>query len=175
MGSIKSYIYNPTVHKTILIIGLPDTGKTSTLYQFKFNEKVFTIPTSRYNVESFSYKNKYYTAYDMQYTEDLIKSNDYKELYNNVNIIIYIVDKSDVIRLVSNKNFLFQILNKEELKNKPILIIANKSDLKNGLSTSDLADKLSLYDIKDREWFIREACSFTGEGLKESLDWINKF
>jgi GTPase SAR1 family protein len=174
MGSIKSFI-TPKENKIVLILGLQDSGKTTILYHFKFNEKVFTIPTSGYNIESFSYKSKNYTAYDMQYKDDLIESKDFIELFNNVNIIIFVVDKSKVSRLDENKNFLFQILNKEELKNKPILIISNKSDLEKNLTTGDLADKLCLYDIKDREWFVRDTCGLTGEGMKESLEWINKF
>ena len=175
MGSIKSYVYNPDANKVVLIIGLPDSGKTTILYHFKFNEKVFTIPTSGYNVESFSFKKKYYTVYDMQYTEELIISKDFKELFNNVNIIIFVVDKSKASRLDDSKKFLFQILEREELKHKPVLIISNKSDLEKNITTGDLADRLCLYDIKDREWFVRDACGLTGEGLKESLDWINKF
>jgi GTPase SAR1 family protein len=156
-------------------MGLPNTGKTSILYYFKFNEKVITLPTTGYNIETFIYKNKFYIAHDMQYTNYIPNSEQNRELYNNVNLIIYVVDKSDYNRLDINKNFLFEILKIKKLKKKPILIIANKCDIKKGLSTSDLADKLSLYDIKDREWFIRETCTITGEGLKESLDWINKY
>jgi GTPase SAR1 family protein len=175
MGIIKSYVYNPDAHKVVLIIGLPDSGKTSILYYFKLHEKIFTIPTSGYNVESFSFKKKYYTAYDMQYKEELIVSNDFKELFNNVNIIIFVVDKSKASRFNYNKKFLFQMLEREELKNKPILIISNKSDLEENITPGDLADRLCLYDIKDREWFVKDACGLTGEGLKESLEWINKF
>ena len=43
-----------------------------------------------------------------------------------------------------------------ELKNVPILIFANKSDLKGAKGTDVITDSFKLHDIKDHEWHLQE-------------------
>jgi GTPase SAR1 family protein len=175
MGNIVKYVTKPLESNIILILGLPNCGKTSILYQFKLKEKVYTVPTHGCNVESFSHNRKNFTAYDIQYTEDLLTNNENNELFSNVKVLVFVVDKSDKNKLKLAKEFLSQVLEKPEFDNKPILVIVNKSDVETDITAADIADRLSLYDIKCREWFIRETSSLKGDGLKASLDWISKF
>ena len=67
------------------------------------------------------------------------------------------------------------ILQKNELKGKPLLVLANKQDIKGAIKGDVIAEKLKLYEIRNRSWFIRETDALTGKGLKESLDWLSKF
>lgn len=52
-----------------------------------------------------------------------------------------------------------------------LLIYANKQDLMNALSTSELAEQLSLPSIKNRTWQIQPCSALTGEGLKVSAGY----
>ena len=64
---------------------------------------------------------------------------------------------------------LLELLLEEKLSNVALLIYANKQDLINALSTSELAEQLNLPSIKNRTWQIQPCSALTGEGLKVLL------
>ena len=62
--------------------------------------------------------------------------------------------------------------NHPDLANVPILILANKSDLPNSKSDSEIAEYLDLVSLKHHEWSIIWCCGLTGEGLNEGIEWL---
>ena len=156
------------------MFGLSNSGKTTILYQFSMDEVILTVPTNGFNEESFKYKNKYYSAFDFQYTEDLL-SDEYNDLLKSMSYIIFVVDSTNNNSLNNSRKYLNKILKKNELKGKPLLVLANKQDLDGAMKGDDIAEILKLYDIRNRSWFIRETDALSGKGLKESLDWLSKF
>ena len=71
------------------------------------------------------------------------------------------------------------LLGFHELKNAPILIFANKQDLKSAFDPVTMNEKLGLHsnckcDLNnDRNWYIQKACAATGDGLYEGLYWLS--
>lgn len=65
------------------------------------------------------------------------------------------------------------MLSEEELRNAALLVFANKQDLPNALSVSDVTEKLGLNTLSGRQWFIQGTCATSGEGLYEGLDWLS--
>jgi len=65
------------------------------------------------------------------------------------------------------------MVNEEELRESVILVFANKQDLPNALSTSELTEKLGLHNLRGRKWFVQAACATQGTGLYEGLDWLS--
>lgn len=63
------------------------------------------------------------------------------------------------------------MLAEEELKSAKLLVFANKQDLPNKASASEVSEKLGLDQLKDRSWTIQGCCATKGEGLEEGLDW----
>ena len=61
---------------------------------------------------------------------------------------------------------LAELLSEEKLNGIALLVYANKQDLFNASSASDLADGLRLLSIRDRSWQIQPCSALTGEGLK---------
>ena len=55
----------------------------------------------------------------------------------------------------------------------PLLVLANKQDLKGALSVSDVAQKLDLTRLRGRDWHIQGTNATTGDGLYEGLDWLS--
>lgn len=53
-----------------------------------------------------------------------------------------------------------------------VLVLANKQDLPNTMTASELTDKLGLNAMRSRKWFIQPTCATSGEGLYEGLDWL---
>lgn len=53
----------------------------------------------------------------------------------------------------------------------PVVILANKQDLPNALSCTQLIQKLNLERLRStkNEWFIQAACAITGEGVYEAM------
>jgi len=65
------------------------------------------------------------------------------------------VDSTDKATELISKMELFNLLINEDLKNSVFLIMANKQDLPDAMNPSDLADKMSLTEIKNHEWHIQ--------------------
>ena len=51
-----------------------------------------------------------------------------------------------------NKDSLFFFGAQFELRNAVLLVFANKQDLPNSMSASEVADKLGLYSLNQRPW-----------------------
>ena len=96
--------------------------------------------------------------------------------YTNTQGIIFVVDSSDVDRIDTARDELHILLNADELRDATLLVFANKQDLPDAMSTSEMADKLGLNAINfnRRQWYIQPACATTKAGLYEGLDWLSK-
>ncbi len=58
------------------------------------------------------------------------------------------VDSSDREYVGAAKNELSRMLNEDELRESVLLVFANKQDLPNAMSVSEMADKLGLHDLR---------------------------
>jgi ADP-ribosylation factor 1/2 len=65
------------------------------------------------------------------------------------------------------------MLKEDELRDATLLVFANKQDLPNAMSVSEVTDKLGLHSIGDRKWYIQSTCATSGDGLYEGLDWLS--
>ena len=86
--------------------------------------------------------------------------------------MIYVVDSSDHKRVEENKNELWMMLSSEDLKDVMLLVIANKQDKAEAMSSAEIAETLKLHNIPDRKWFIQGTCATTGDGIFTALDWL---
>merc|ERR1712079_377420 len=129
----------------ILMVGLDAAGKTTILYKLKLGEIVTTIPTIGFNVETVEYKNICFTVWDVGGQDRIRESHD--ELQ--------------------------KMLQEDELRDAHLLVFANKQDLPNAMSASELTDKLGLQNLRNRKWYIQATCATQGHGLYEGLDWLS--
>jgi len=65
------------------------------------------------------------------------------------------VDSTDHNGELISKMELFNLLINEDLKNAVFLIMANKQDCPDAMDSGELAQKLSLTEIKNHEWHIQ--------------------
>ncbi len=84
------------------------------------------------------------------------------------------IDSNDTSaeRLEAAKEELYGLMQADELRDAAVLILANKQDLPNAMSAAALTDKLGLYSVRNREWFMQSCCGTTGDGIYEGLDWL---
>jgi len=155
----------------ILMVGLDAAGKTTILYKLKLGEIVTTIPTIGFNVETVEYKNISFTVWDVG-GQDKIRPL-WRHYYQNTQGLIYVVDSSDNERIQESKDELHKMLQEDELRDAIVLIFANKQDLPQACSVSELTNKLGMQNIR-RKWYVQAACATQGTGLYEGLDWLSE-
>lgn len=90
--------------------------------------------------------------------------------------IIYVLDASNLDQLSFNFKHIMQILTSNRIKNKPFLIVFNKTDLQSTISIDELEEMLLLDRLKNEFPFnslrILQSSCLTGRGLKEIYDFI---
>merc|ERR1712176_1594333 len=122
----------------ILMLGLDAAGKTTVLYKLKLGEVVTTIPTIGFNVETVQHKKLSLTVWDVG-GKDKIRP-IWRHYYQNTSGLIFMVDSNDRDRLDEARDEMHRMLNEDELKDAPLLVLANKQDLPNAMSTSEICD-----------------------------------
>jgi small GTP-binding protein len=173
MGLFFSKLWSKILGKKevrILMVGLDAAGKTTILYQLKMGEKVKTIPTIGFNVETLDYKGLNFTVWDVG-GQDKIRSL-WKHYYHNTDGLIFVVDSNDRERIEEAAEELGKMLNEDDLKNSILLIMANKQDMNGSMSPSEVTQKLDLAQLINRKWLVQGTSATTGHGLKEGLDWL---
>ena len=164
-----------TINFKILMLGLDLSGKTTILYQMKIGNLIKTIPTIGFNVEDVIIENdtqiNNLTVWDVGGHEKIRIL--WKDYYEKTDGLIYVVDSADINRIEESAEILKEIMKDENLKNCPILIMANKQDLKEALSPIEITEKLGMNNIEGREWSVNGCSANTGKGIKESFDWLN--
>ncbi|XKL66306.1 hypothetical protein PGB90_009726 [Kerria lacca] len=161
----------------ILVLGLNNSGKSTLLNQLKNEDsKIISevVPTVGFNVEKFKNQNVGFTAFDMS------GQGRYRELWENYykdcEGIIFVIDSSDKLRLAVVKDELDLLIQHPDIVAKciPILFLANKKDLRDGMSSIKIASSLHLERIQDKPWHICTTNALSGEGLQEGIQWLTQ-
>ena len=99
----------------------------------------------------------------------------YELYYENTDALIFVVDSSDKERFELAKEELQSVMSNEAMKNAVLLILANKLDIVEACSVSEVTKKLGIEEMmKGRDWFVQGSCATTGEGIYEGLDWLGE-
>lgn len=86
--------------------------------------------------------------------------------------LIYVVDSNDRDRVALARTELHRIAAEENVARAPILVWANKQDVKGAMNASEISDALNLAAFRDRTWQIFGCSALTGKGLTPGLDWL---
>ena len=74
----------------------------------------------------------------------------------------------------SSRQELHRTLAEDELRGVPLLVFANKQDLPNARSTSEITQRLGLEKLRGREWLVQGCSADSGDGLLEGLEWLSQ-
>jgi len=177
MGAVTSLFRKRSEIQT-LMLGLDAAGKTTILYKLKLGEVTVTIPTIGFNVETVKYTNRQkivsFTTWDVGGRCGIRPL--WRHWYAKMNSLIFVVDSADKddFRVESTREELQKMLAEDELKDKPLLVFANKQDLPHAFSVKEIVEKLGLHNLRQRRWYIQGSTATTGEGLYEGLDWLQR-
>ncbi|XP_071509241.1 ADP-ribosylation factor-like protein 4A [Diadema antillarum] len=158
----------------VAILGLDWSGKTSVLYRLKLDEYVNTVPTISFNTEKIKCKTgsakgttfKFWDAGGAEKLRPLWKS--YARAADG---IVFVVDSTDRDRMDEARCELFKVTQLQETKGVPVLLIANKQDLREAVGLGFIEDALSIAELRAQQRTVQivSGCALTGEGFEDVL------
>ncbi|KAM4630965.1 ADP-ribosylation factor-like 4ab [Polymixia lowei] len=162
----------------IVILGLDCAGKTTVLYRLRFNEFVNTVPTKGFNTEKIkvslgaSRRMASFHFWDVGGQEKLRPL--WRSYTRCADGIVFVVDSVDGERIEEAKTELHKITRLAENMGVPVLVVANKQDLRNSLSLAEMEHMLALGELgASTPWHLQPACAIIGEGLQEGLEKLH--
>jgi len=130
---ISKWVGKPEIH--ILMLGLPDSGRTTILYRLQMDVVIETVPTTAFNLESFEYDNVKFTIWDP------CMELPWRHYHNLIKVLIWVIDGSaSEESWALSKRELLRLLSDSQLKHIPVLIYINKLERKAALSSSGPKD-----------------------------------
>lgn len=162
----------------IAILGLDSAGKTTTLYRLRFNEFVNTVPTRGFNAEKVKLSlgghrgSATFHFWDVGGQEKLRPL--WKSYTRGADGIVFVVDSVDGERLEEAKTELHRVLKTTENLGVPVLVVANKQDLRHALTPAEIERGLALKELgAGVAWHLQPTCAIIGDGLHEGLETLH--
>ncbi|XP_039967662.1 ADP-ribosylation factor-like protein 3 [Bactrocera neohumeralis] len=163
---------SPDKEARILLLGLDNAGKTTILKQLASEDIATVTPTAGFNIKSVAADGFKLNVWDIG---GQWKIRPYwKNYFANTDVLIYVIDCTDRERLSETNRELFELLMDNRLKQVPLLVFANKQDLPNAMTASEVAEAAQLVRLEERTWQIVGCSAVDGTGIKEGMDWVCK-
>jgi ADP-ribosylation factor protein 1 len=170
--SVNNLVRQPPVKPELrcLMVGLDGSGKTTILYMLKLGEIVTTIPTIGFNVETVPYKGTNLTIWDVGAQPKIRPL--WRHYTNDTDVLIWVVDSNDRERFQESRDELHKFLQEDGLKDTILLVFANKQDLPNAASVTEVTVSLELNTLRNRQWFVCGGYGLVKDCFAGGLDWI---
>ncbi|XP_056619624.1 ADP-ribosylation factor-like protein 11 [Triplophysa dalaica] len=171
MGLFKS----KELHKLpqVLLMGLDSAGKSTLLFRQQQGVVMETSPTVGFNVATVELDKKTsLTVWDVG-GQKTMRSN-WKFFLEECKVLVFVVDSSDRARMGEAQKALKKILNDENMKGVPLMVLANKKDLTNTMTIREVSTLLELDSYMDRVWEIQACSALKGMGLKQAFISVSK-
>ena len=158
----------------VLFIGLDGAGKTTIitkLQDFKNGEIKEIYPTPFINCSSVNFNNKIINCVEVSGLKRYRKV--WKNFYNEVDGIIFVIDGTDVGRMRIIKDLIHDLDNNLD-DMIPVVFMVNKQDIiEKSLTVEQVKNYIELDRMAtDFNWHIVKSISFSGEGINEALEYI---
>ena len=146
--------------------------KSSILYQFLLGQKVTTIPTVGFNVETLEYKKIKFTVWDFGGGEKAPAL--WRQIYSqNTHTMIFVIDSNDREVFEEAKREFQHLMTEDDLRDMNIHVLANKQDCPGALTVAEITDQLRIHAVVGgRKWLVQGVSARSGEGRCEALDWL---
>ena len=171
-----------------MIVGIDNAGKSTTLEQLKLKYTgkgmdLAKIPPTIGLNSMFLLLRKFYILVGRFQVDGVVAicwdvggQLNLRQLWSNyfeeVDGIIFVMDSSDRARFDESFAALKTVLDNSSLKGKPLLFLANKSDITDASSLEEISPIFNFNTISGRP-FLSLACSAKSDiGLEEGIRWI---
>ncbi|XP_035672679.1 ADP-ribosylation factor-like protein 3 [Branchiostoma floridae] len=160
---------NPEKELKILLLGLDNAGKTTLLKHLASEDISHITPTQGFNIKSVQSSGFRLNVWDIGGQRKIRPY--WKNYFENIDIVIYVIDSSDRKRFEETGEELAELLEEDKLAGVPMLIFANKQDLFNAANASEISEGLGLGSMR-RRWQIQPCSAMSGEGVQEGMEWV---
>lgn len=155
------------------LIGLQNAGKTSLVNVIAtggYSEDM--IPTVGFNMKKVSKGNVTIKLWDLG-GQPRFRSM-WERYCRGVSAIVYVVDAADRDNIPISRNELHDLLSKPSLAGIPLLVLGNKIDKPEALSTQALIDQMGLAGLADREVRCYTVSCKNSTNIDVVIDWLVK-
>lgn len=161
----------------VLILGIDKSGKTTLLEKLKSQysnteglppDRI--VPTVGLNIGRIEVSNTKLAFWDLG--GQLGLRSIWEKYYDEAHAVIYVVDAECTSRFEDSKSALEKVLQHEDLQGAPVLILANKQDLEEAVSTDELSQYLDIKKLDERDYKFQAVSAFDGLGIKEGVNWL---
>lgn len=159
----------------VCMLGLDAAGKTTVLQMMKVGKTSSrTIPTIGFNVETVKpCKGLTLTIWDVG-GQDKIRQL-WKHYYTTTEGIIFVVDSADKSRFGEAMSELHAIIQEEDMRKVPIVVLANKQDLPDAIDKAELTSVLELDQLPpEHQWHVENCCAVRGTGIYEAMGVLSR-
>lgn len=159
----------------ILLLGLDNAGKSTLLYKLKHDASVSTVPTIGFNVEMMVAKknrrNIAVTVWDVGGQRKMREH--WKSFHQDAAAVVFVVDSSDTARMAEARRELENTLHSEQLRGRPLVLLANKQDVDGALTVTEITDRFHMKKLcPGRDWFVLPCSASTGFGVEEAFQRV---
>eukprot|EP00891_Asterochloris_glomerata_P001577 jgi/Astpho2/1577/fgenesh1_pm.00028_%23_2_t len=155
------------------LIGLQNAGKTSlvnVLTTGTFHEDM--IPTVGFNMRKHTKGSVTIKLWDLG-GQPRFRSM-WERYCRGVQAIVYVVDSADHDTFEQARQELHDLLAKPSLARIPLLVLGNKNDLPDALSTNQIIEHLDLKALRDREVCVYSISCKEQNNINITLEWLTK-
>lgn len=167
--------YNQNKIIKLFVFGIDNAGKSSFMRFLKTGkyDHNFFAPTKQFLIHKVSMSNDLkLVAWEMPGQKSFRRV--WLRGVQDSNLLVFILDAADKKRYIEAKRALWSIITRYEVKNVPLLFIANKIDLiENESELGIIESYFSLQELKDKIWTTKFMSLVTKQGVKEVVDWIS--
>ena len=156
----------------IVWLGLNNSGKSTLIKRLTTGFIIEVQRTLGLNFDMISLEEKNFFFWDLGGME-AFRTALWKSFIAGCQGIVYVIDSADKGRLIEAKQELWNyVLSNINLKNIPVLILANKQDLANVLTIDEISDTLELFLITDHHVALYPTSAISSQNLSIAFKWI---
>jgi len=168
---LKSLFWKQEMELTL--VGLQNSGKTTLVNVIatgSFNEDM--IPTVGFNMKKVTKGNVSIKLWDIGGQQRFRSM--WERYCRGVNAIVFVVDGADSENFENAKKELHDLISKPQLQGIPLLVLGNKNDLPECVSSEKLAEVMKLEDIQGREVASYSISAKNNVNIDKVLEWLIK-
>jgi len=161
----------------VLVVGLDGAGKTTIVQRLKcgVSDESEVIPTIGFNIECVEYKKMIFSLWDLGGAKET--RSFWRFYYEGSQAVIFVFDStSHANRIEEAREDLHRLLTENELWDAPLLVMANKQDDPRAMAPREITEKLQLYSLANRNWYIVDTKAqhpdVSEANLHAGLDWL---
>eukprot|EP00455_Lapot_gusevi_P017189 TRINITY_DN19103_c0_g1_i1.p1 TRINITY_DN19103_c0_g1~~TRINITY_DN19103_c0_g1_i1.p1 ORF type:complete len:178 (+),score=43.56 TRINITY_DN19103_c0_g1_i1:56-589(+) len=154
----------------VVLVGLENSGKTTfcNFLQLGPND-LHEPPTVGLNVKMLKRGGVSFKVWDIGGQQQFRE--EWSRYCKGCDVIVFVVDISDVERLPMARKELHRLLEDRELQNMPLLVLANKIDI-GQIREQELIKGLNLDYIVDNPWVVTPISALRGDNVDAAINFL---